>query len=367
MTDQRKARVAKLAEESNKRYGAKAASVGRVDYGAKYYSTGSLALDYTLGTGGLPSNSMTEVFGPPSIGKTTIMGSGILRSVHQSGGVTATIATEPDFDEEWMAQHGVDPELNIVFRPDNGEEAYLILRDLVYNKDVDYVLFDSLGNISSAKEQKGETPQAFGNAALNTWGIKQVAVRAWKNQVGIMFINQIRDDSSARIQGLVKSTGGHAVHHNMKIRIQLKPGKEQYKIKVPSSVSGQSSEDLMIGREIRAVIAKNKAATALAKTAAFDFYHVDTEGEYPFGVDVGKDVVSTALVSGVIQGSGWLNHEVFPGGKINGKAKAYEFFEEHPEHIERIRKEVLDVMKAKEQEAAKAEAERAKKAAKNSK
>jgi RecA/RadA recombinase len=351
-TDMRKARAAKLVEDGNRKYGAKAASVGHIDYGTKYYSTGSLALDYTLATGGVPDNAFVEVFGPPEIGKTTIMGSGVLKSVHAAGGITATIATEPDFDEDWMEKCGVDPDLNIVYRPDTGEEAYAIMRDLVYARDVDYILFDSLGNISSAKEQDSDKPQAFGNAALNTWGIKQCAVRAWKNHVGVMFINQIRDDSSSRIAGMVKSTGGHAVHHNMKIRLQLKPGKDQYKIKVPSSTSNNATEELLIGREIRAVIVKNKAAQQLAKTAAFDFYHIDTQGDHPFGVDIGKDIVTTAMISGVIRGSGWLNHPVFPDGKINGKAKAYEFFDEHPDAIEVVRKDVIEVMAVKEREAA---------------
>jgi recombination protein RecA len=350
--DTRKARAAKLVEEGNRKYGLKAASIGHVDHSTDYWSTGITALDYALGTGGVPSNAFVEVFGAPEIGKTTIMGSGVLRSVQQGGGLTATIATEPDFHEGWMEEHGVDPELNIVYRADTGEEAYAILRDLIYNRDVDYVLFDSLGNVSSAKEQESEKPQAFGNAALNTWGIKQVAVRAWKNRVGVMFINQIRDDSQSRIAGMVKSTGGHAVHHNMKIRLQLKPGKDRYKIKVPSSESNKSSDDLVIGQEVRVAIKKNKAAQQLGPSAAFDFYHIDTGGEYPFGVDVSKDIVSTALVSGVIKGSGWLNHEVFPDGKINGKAKAYEFFEENPKAIEPIRKEVLEVMRAKEQKLA---------------
>jgi RecA/RadA recombinase len=360
--DLRKARAQKLAADGVQKWGEKGAAVGRTDFRSKYYSTGITALDYMLGTGGLPDNASTEVFGPPEIGKTTIFGGGILRSVQNAGGITAVIATEPDWDESWFEDMGVDPDLNIIYRPDTGEEAYVILRDLVYNRSVDYVLFDSLGNVSSAKEQGGETPQAFGNAALNTWGVKQIATRAWKNRVGVMYINQIRDDAQSRIAGMVKSTGGHAVHHNMKIRLQIKPGKDRYKIKVPSSLSGQKTEDLMIGQELRVVIKKNKAAQQLGPQAAFDFYHIDTNGEYPFGVDVAKDMVNTAMLCGVISGSGWLNHSVFPDGKVNGKAKAYDFFEENPDKVAVIRDEVLKVMAEKEvKERAQEKVKRAKK------
>jgi RecA/RadA recombinase len=284
--DLRKARAQKLVEKAVKDYGQKSATVGRHDFGSNYYSTGSPTVDYMLGTGGVPDNAFTEVFGPPQIGKTTIFGAGVLRSVQEAGGLTATVATEPDFDEDWMAVHGVDPDYNIVYRPDTGEEAFAIIRGLVYNRDVDYVLFDSLGGVSSAKEQDSDKPQAFGNAALNSWGVRNIAVRAWKNRVGVMFINQIRDDTNARIAGAVKAPGGHVIEHFMKVRLQLKPGKQRYMIKVPSTEKG--TEDLMIGREIRAVIQKNKAAQQLGKQAVFDFYHIETDGEFPFGFDLAQ-------------------------------------------------------------------------------
>lgn len=350
--DNRKARAAKLVSEGVAKYGDKAAIVGHTDFRTKYWSSGSLTLDYMLGTGGFPGNAFVEGFGPPEIGKTTILGSGVLRSVHQAGGITATIATEPDWDERWLEKHGVDPDLNIIYRPDTGEEAFAILRDLIYNKSVDYILWDSLGGTSSEKEQGSDKPQAFGNAAMNSWGIRNVATRAWKNNVGCLFINQIRDDTKSRIAGMVSSPGGHTLHHFMKIRLQLKPGKNRYKIKVPSALSDKGTEDLVIGQEVRAVIQKDKAAEQLGPQAAFDFYHIDTNGEYPFGVDVASDVFNVGMVTGVIKGSGWLNHPSFPDGKINGKPKAREFLDEHPDAVEAIRKDVLAHMVKKEAEAA---------------
>lgn len=344
--DKRKAQAEKLAAKAVAKYGEKSAIAGFSGIKSKFFSTGSPTVDYMLGTGGVPNNAFVEVFGPPSIGKTTIFGFGVLKSVQAAGGITAVIATEPDFDEEWMVRHGVNPEYNVVFRPDTGEEAFSFLRELVYERDVDYVLWDSLAATSSEKEQKSDVPQAFGNAALNAWGIKNVAVRAWKNQVGAMFINQVRDDKNSRIDGTVKSSGGHAVAHFMKIRIQLKPGKydkEKFSIKVPSTETGKGTEDLFIGKEIRAVFLKNKAAEELGKQAVFDFYHIETN-DHPFGFDIINDTLNIAKVSGVIKGSSWLSHEVFPDGKVQGTAKAKAFLEENPDALKKVQEDIYKRM-----------------------
>jgi len=107
MADDRKKRAAKLAEEGIKKYGHLSAMTGKNNIKTSYYSSGSPTLDYMLGTGGFPDNGIVEVFGPPSIGKTTIYGYGVMRSVQEAGGLTAIIATEPNVDEEWMEKHGV--------------------------------------------------------------------------------------------------------------------------------------------------------------------------------------------------------------------------------------------------------------------
>lgn len=352
--DIRKKRAAALAARGIKDYGELAAVSGFSGFKSKYYSTGSPTLDYMLGTGGVPDNCFTEVFGPPSIGKTSVIGFGTLSSVQAAGGITAIVATEPDVDEEWMAKHGVNPDHNIIYRPDTGEEGFAILKELVYNKDVDYVLWDSLAATSSAKEQASDVPQAFGNAALNSKGMKDVLARCYKNRVGVMWINQVRDDTKATKIGSatpLKSPGGHAVHHYMKVRIQIKPGKVRHVIKVPSTIKGQGTEELMIGRELRAVIVKNKAAQELGRQAAFDFYHIEAAG-YPFGFDKLTDLFNIAKVAGVIRGAGWVTHPTFPGGKLNGQDKVKNFWKENPEAAKMVQSEVAAVMAQKEKERA---------------
>ncbi len=352
MADDRKKRAAKLAEEGIKKYGHLSAMTGKNNIKTSYYSSGSPTLDYMLGTGGFPDNGIVEVFGPPSIGKTTIYGYGVMRSVQEAGGLTAIIATEPNVDEEWMEKHGVNPDYNVIYRPESAESAFNILQDLVTTRAVDYIVLDSLGGSSSQKEQDSEKPQAYGNSALNTWGIGITLMEAWKQKVGIMLINQVRDDTKSRIPGMVNSPGGWSIKHAVSIRLQVKPGKERFMVRVPSAETGKATEELVVGREVRTIIVKNKCAQELGKQAVFNFYHIETE-EYPFGFDRVSDLFNVAKVSGVITGSGWLNHEVFPSGKIQGAPSAIKYLTENPKAYETIQTEVGKVMQAREEEKSK--------------
>lgn len=352
--DDRKERAQRLAEKGVEKYGTLAAVTGHSRTYPKFYSSGVPTLDYMLGTGGFPDNGFVEIFGPPEIGKTSVLGFGILKSVQKSGGITALIATEPNVDEDWMERNGVNPDYNVIYRPDTGEEAFEILKELVYTKDVDYVLYDSLAGTSSQKAQDSDKPQAFGNANLITNGVNNVRARAYKNRVGVCFINQVRDQKNHANLPILKSPGGHAVKHHTGIRLQIKPGKNQYKVRVPSVEPGKATEELVVGRELRVVIAKDNYAEQLGNQAVFDYYSVET-ADYPFGIDYYKDLFNAAKVAGVIQGSGWLNNDVFPDGKIQGAGNAIAYLEENPDAEEAIKLQVAEAMSKREaQKSAKA-------------
>jgi recombination protein RecA len=347
----------RAAADVTKKYGLHSGSAGRNARPSNIISTGSLLWDYQSGIGGRKLGTFEEVFGPPSIGKTTIAAFSTVRNAQAQGMLTGYIAVEPDVDEDWMEENGINLDYNVLARPDSGEEAFGILHDWVYGGTVDYIIFDSIGQISSTKEIDSDKPQAYGNSALITWGVNRVVTRAWKNDVGVLFINQVRDDTKSRIAGLVESPGGWAFKHAMKVRTQLKPGGQRYKIKVND---GDENKDVLAGQEIIASFKKNKAAEALGKSSRFEFFHMHTD-DYPFGFNVGKDIFRAAKVSGVIEQQGaFYHHPTFPKGKINGKDRTMEWFTEHPEVHEHIRDEVLAVMTVEERK--KAEAKRRAKA-----
>lgn len=349
--DPRLALAQAQASKLNTRYGQKTAFVGSNPYATRSIPSPSLMFDFQSGLGGLPDNAPVEVFGAPSIGKTSIMGYGAIRSAQSMGKLTGVIALEPTYDDNWVIANGINPAYNVVAYPDNLDEAFEIYHDWVYGNVIDYILFDSLvGATSEADMEEGAKARPGGQAKTITWNLQRTVMRQAKNGIGSMFINQQRDDQKARIAGMVESPGGWALKHLAVMRVHLKPGRDRYMMKL-------NGEDKMVGREVVASFKKAKAHNALGNTARFDFYHVDTDGEYPFGVDVAKDVINTGMVAKVIESKGaWYYHKSFPSGKLNGKKAVGEFLAKKPEVIEDIRAEVLDVMVERKVAKAKLEA-----------
>lgn len=332
--DRRTKQAQGLEARFNKKYGDKAAVTGRGAFTSEdAIPTPILSLDYALGTGGWPRGVSIEVYGVNHLGKTALFGYGSIAQAQKQGLLTAIIAVEPDFDEDWAIKNGVDPDMNLVLRPDNGEEAFGMLKDLVEDGTCKFILFDSIGALSADKEIESDKPQAFGNSSLITWGVKRVAMRAFKNDITIMYLNQVRDNTKARIPGLVESPGGHALKHVCAIRIHIKPGGTPYTVMV-------NGEKMGVGRNIVASFKKNKAGSSEQASARFDWYFRDSSVA-PFGVDQAGDIINVAKSTGVFSGSGWLKYEHFPDGKLNGKEKVAEFLADNPKVLDLIRTDVL--------------------------
>lgn len=151
-----------------------------------------------------------------------------------------------------------------------------------------------------------------------------------------MLLNQVRDVMGARI-ALLDSPGGHAVRHSVVVRVQLKPGKNKYTEKIDGA-------DVVVGREIVAVMTRNKLTEGTNYRANFDFYQKETE-DHPVGIDKSADVLNTAVKTGVIRKSGaYYYHPLFGEKGVQGKAKFDELIQNDPSIVDTIREEVLEVM-----------------------
>lgn len=331
-----------VVDKYRAKYGDRAAYVGNTQFNIDVVPTGIMALDYALGIGGWPRGHCVEVFGSPNIGKTSIIGYSAIAQAQKMGLQCGIIAIEPRFDAAWAQRNGIDVDKLVVMYPDNGEQAFDILREWTMDPDLpfDYVLFDSIGALSATSDLAPEAKaKVGGQSKLITEGVKRMLMSAWKNNVGTMFINQQRDDHNARIAGLVSSPGGWAIKHSAMYRVHLKPGKERYNAKI-------DGDDRLIGRELVANIIKSASGDSLGAKARFDYYHLDVDG-YPFGIDLTADVLKTGLKTKVIDGTGWYKHPSFPGGKLQGKPAITKFLSEHPEAVEPIRQDILKVMRSK--------------------
>lgn len=335
-----------IAKRFERRYGHKSAATGNFQQSLDVDSTGILSLDYALGTNGWPEGCIIEVFGPPDIGKSSIIGFNGFIEAQRKGKLCGLIAMEPGFDPRWAEKNGVDLDNLVIGWPDDGEQAFNMLYDMVMDDDIKFIVFDSIGAILRPSEagDKGKPGQG-GQSALITWGVKRIASPAWKRRKTVILLNQIRDSMNSHIPGLVESPGGHALKHAAEIRVQLKPGKDRFHVKI-------DGEEVMVGRSVVAHIKRTKKDEGTGKRAVFDFFSMETD-EYPFGVDKESDILNTAKRVGVFKtGGAWFYHDSFPEGKLQGSVKTKEWLMDKANStaVERIRTEVLDKLQDRKSE-----------------
>jgi hypothetical protein len=170
----------------------------------------------------------------------------------------------------------------------------------------------------------------------------------WKNQKGLIFINQQREDMKSRIPGQFAPPGGQALQHACDTIVHLRAGRERYTIKEDD---GEGKKfDLVVGRQLVAQIKRNKLSEGTGNKAVFDYYQMDSD-LHPVGIDIGSDVLNTGIRTGVIEKAGaYLRHPSFPKqnngtNQIQGRDSAEAFLVENPQAVEAIRKDVFAVMK----------------------
>ena len=136
--------VRRLSEARPRRRGAAAPTL----------STGSLGLDL----GGYPRGQLTELFGPPSAGKTTLLASA-LAATQRGGGLVALIDVPGMVDPEALAGCGGDLDALVLCQPADAVDA---LRALVLLAES--AALDLLALTSIAELRRYLPPEAVGAA-----------------------------------------------------------------------------------------------------------------------------------------------------------------------------------------------------------
>lgn len=352
----RKLEKAKLSTQ--KKFSVQHAAIGNEKVVLNAIPSPSLMYDYKSGIGGFPLGHMVEEYGMNGLGKTSAIGYGVLANVQRANLVPVIIAMEPTFDSEWaQALHGLDPDLLLILRPDNAEQAFEMLYDLVFEQAdlVDYIMVDSIGAMGNESSQEGGKKKAFGISGTVTSGLNDIMPKLYKNNQGLLLINQQRQDTKVRMtlgSGVpYESPGGEALKHHAMVRLHLRPGKDRFTEKVDDEV-------IMIGRKLKIAFKKNKLAQAVNKAAEFNFFHIKTPNN-PFGVDRLNDILDTGKVAGVIrQGGATYYHNAFPDGKIHTTAKLQEHLFGDPDLLNEIRKSIMSKMLENEVKAAEEESKK---------
>lgn len=244
-----------------------------------WISTGSTVLDLMISNqeeGGLPTRKIVEFYGPSGSGK-SLIASHVLADCQQQGGVSVLIDTEHAADFQFMETIGVDPEGDFLYIAENRLEEIFEMIETVIEKQKERgddrpvaVVVDSIAGSVTANEQEGE----YGKEGYNTdkaivlsQAMRKINGLISRENVLLLFTNQVRTDPSVMYGNPMVTPGGKAVKFHSSVRVRLRSPK---KIKDGGDI---------VGAEIRPVVEKNRLAPP-HRSCSFDLYYNSGINDY---------------------------------------------------------------------------------------
>jgi len=289
-------------------------------------STGSLALDLALGTGGIPRGRITEIFGSEASGKTTL-GLHAIAEAQRVGGAAAIIDAEHALDPVYAAQLGVDVDRLLIAQPECGEEALEIADILVRSGAIDIFVVDSVAALVPRAEIEGDMGDSHVGlqARLMSQALRKLAGSVSRSNTAAVFINQVREKIGVMFGSPETTPGGRALKFWASIRLQAR--------RAEALKRGQE----VIGSRTVVQVVKNKLAPPF-REAAFDII-------YGRGISRAGDLLDLGVDLEVIQKNGtWFQYGELRLGQ--GRESARDFLEEHSsvaQEIETLLRERLNL------------------------
>lgn len=306
--DQAKARLEKLEafkDQMAKKYGNEVIQDGatKKDIKVNVVSTGAVSLDYPLGVGGLAKGRVVEIYGPEASGKTTLTLQ-VIAQAQKKGGICGFVDAEQALDVSYAKKVGV--KFDETFQhasPTSGENALQIVREMCESGAFDVIVVDSVAALVPQKELDGEIEDNnMGlQARMMSKALRVLTPLAQKNDVLIIFINQIREKIGVMFGSPETTTGGNALKFYASTRLRVRKSmKKEDELSVKIDGVDYSGYKMVVK------IVKNK----------FNSPQEDIELPilYGYGIDTAFDVFSAGLATKVIELSG-RTHTFNPTGK----------------------------------------------------
>ena len=288
--------------------------------------TGALALDLALGIGGVPRGRVIEVYGPEASGKTTLA-QHIVAECQKKGGIAAFVDAEHALDPEYARALGVNVDELLISQPDTGEQALEIAEELVRSSAVDVVVIDSVAALVPKAEIEGamEDQQMGLQARLMSKALRKLTGIVGKTNTTVIFINQLRQKIGVMYGNPETTTGGNALKYYSSVRLDIR------------RCDSIKQDGEVIGNRARVKVVKNKVAPPF-KTCEFDII---------FGKGICKlgCILDVAVSMDIVKKAGaWFSYNEEKLGQ--GREKAKEFFETHPEILEEVEAKVREKLAA---------------------
>ncbi len=286
--------------------------------------TGSLSLDYALGTWGYPRGRIIEIYGPESSGKTTLTLHAIAEA-QKEGGIAAFIDAEHALDVTYARKLGVNTDDLLISQPDTGEQALEITEVLVRSAAVDIIVVDSVAALVPRAEIEGDMGDSHMGlqARLMSQALRKLTGTVSRSKTTLIFINQIRMKIGVMFGNPETTTGGNALKFYCSMRLDIR--------KIGQIKDG----DQVNGNRTRVKVVKNKVAPPF-RQAEFDILFNE-------GISKEGDLVDLGVTHEIVNKSGaWYSYGDTRIGQ--GRENARAFLKENPDIRDQIEKKVQEKM-----------------------
>lgn len=292
--------------------------------------TGSLALDYAIGVGGIPRGRVTECYGWEGSAKSTLA-LHITANAQKLGLNVLYIDTEHALDPDYAKALGVDIDRLEISQPDSAEEALNILDAVSYTDEYGLVILDSVASLVPSAEIESDVGDAHMSLSARLIGqmARKIPAPIQKNNIAVLAINQFRANiqTGYAAPGAPKeiTTGGNALKFLASVRIRL-----------TATALIKDGEEI-IGRTILARIDKNKVGLPFRNTK-FDLI-------FGKGISKGYELVDLGVQTGVVTKRGAF----FSFGETRigqGRDNARQFLEEHLDVAQTVETAVRESFKS---------------------
>lgn len=298
--------------------------------------TGSIALDHAMGCGGYIRGRLTELWGPPSLGKTTL---GLIAIAEAQKAVPdrlcALIDVEKTFDEDWAIAHGVDPTRLRLITPVTAEDAADQMKALIESDVFSLVELDSIGAMLPGKEAEKDAGDAVVGvgAKVVTRMVKIATNLATQHHVAVILINQIRASIGSFVGPDITRPGGHALQHCTTHVLKFRRGKQ-----APYFI-GTDDDKVQVGHQIAILVEKNKVAPP-KKTAMIDFFNQATAKYGAVGIDRAREAFQVGKRLGLLEQAG-AYYTLPDTSKHKSEEATLTYLREHREVCDMIRTKAL--------------------------
>jgi len=290
--------------------------------GIKRFSSGCEELDDALG-GGWPKGRFIEIYGPESGGKTTCALHAIAE--HQKeypDEEIALIDSEYSFDAEYARMIGVDTEYLLVHQPESGPQALNVLQEMMEG-GVGLIIVDSVAALTTAEEMAGDIGDVTvgAQARLMSSALRKLTGVAGRNDVTVMWTNQLREKIGVTWGDKTVTPAGRALKHYASIRVSIR--------RIGNIKEGEE----VVSAKTKVDVKKNKTAPPF-KVAEFNI-------TFGIGIDKVASVLDNAILRDVVVKRGaWLS---FDGQQLGqGRAKVLDMMRNDDELVEKVSKHLAE-------------------------